>query len=78
MDLKSKRRSNEKMLSAQPGDTVKIDFVGMLDDATVFEKTVDRYPLQFTIGSNEVIPGLEREVVGMSLGETKTARIAPE
>lgn len=66
------------MLFAQPGDTVKIDFVGMLDDGTVFEKTVDKYPLKFTIGDNEVIPGLEIAVLGMSPGETKTARIPPE
>jgi FKBP-type peptidyl-prolyl cis-trans isomerase 2 len=66
------------MISAQPGDTVKIDFVGMLDDGTVFAKTVDKYPLQFTIGGNEVILGLEKAVIGMSPAETKTTRIPPE
>jgi peptidylprolyl isomerase len=66
------------MQPARLGDTVKIDYVGMLDDGTVFESTVDKLPLQFTLGSGEVIPGFDAAVVGMSPGEWKTCRIPTE
>jgi len=66
------------MQSARYGDTVRIDYVGMLDDGTVFESTVGKFPLQFTLGSGEVIPGFEAAVVGMSLGEAKACRIPTE
>jgi peptidylprolyl isomerase len=66
------------MLSAQHGDTVKVDYVGMLDDGTVVESTVDKFPLQFTLGSGQVIPGFDEAVLGMTLGEEKTCRILTE
>lgn len=63
---------------ARPGDTVRIDYVGMLDTGEVFERTTGTRPLQFTIGTTEVIPGLGEAVVGMSPGEARTARIPAE
>ena len=32
-------------------------------------------PLQFTLGSGQVIPGFEEAVAGMAVGEMKTAEI---
>ena len=63
------------MTTAQFGHTVKVDYVGILDDGTVFDSTVDKAPLQFTLGRGQVIAGLEEAVVGMRPGEEKTCRI---
>lgn len=63
------------MQYAQHGDTVKVDYVGMLDNGAVFESTFEKLPLQFTLGNGEVIPGIDEAVVGMSPGEEKTLRI---
>jgi len=63
------------MPEAKPGDTVKVDYTGRLNDGRVFDSTLGREPLQFTIGSHEVIPGFEEAVIGMQPGDTKTVTI---
>ena len=65
-------------MNARIGDTVRIHFVARLEDGTVFESSAGREPLQFTLGAGEVLPGLERAVVGMHPGEQKTITIPPE
>lgn len=66
------------MNEARQGDTVRIHYTGKLDDGTVFDSSEGREPLEFTIGQEQVIPGFEEAVLGMSPGETKTTRIVPE
>jgi len=61
------------MVQAKEGDTVKVHYTGKLEDGTVFDSSMDRDPLEFTIGSGQIIPGFERAVVGMEPGEKKTA-----
>ncbi|MFM7448609.1 MAG: peptidylprolyl isomerase [Leptolyngbyaceae cyanobacterium] len=62
-------------MQAKVGDTVKVHYTGRLDDGTVFDSSVDKDPLEFTIGSGNVIPGFEQAVVGMTPGEQKTETI---
>ena len=66
------------MAAAQQGDTIKIHYTGTLDDGTVFDSSKDKDPLELTIGSGEVIPGLEEGVTGMTIGEQKSLHIQPE
>lgn len=63
------------MVQAKPGDTVKIHYTGKLDDGTVFDSSVNREPLEFTLSGGQVIPGFDQAVVGMTPGETKTQKI---
>ena len=63
------------MTQAKNGDTVKIHYIGRLQDGTVFDSSSKREPLQFNIGSGQVIPGFEEAVTGMEIGEKKTALI---
>ena len=63
------------MTQAKDGDTVKIHYTGRLQDGTVFDSSSDREPLQFSIGSGQVILGFEEAVTGMTVGEKKTAQI---
>ncbi len=63
------------MVQAKAGDTVKIHYPGKLDDGTVFDSSVNREPLEFTLSGGQVIPGFDQAVVGMSPGETKTQKI---
>jgi peptidylprolyl isomerase len=60
---------------AQNGDTVQVNYTGKLLDGTVFDSSVGRQPLEFTLGSDQVIPGFEQAVLGMKVGEKKTVRI---
>jgi FKBP-type peptidyl-prolyl cis-trans isomerase 2 len=63
------------MAQAKQGDTVNVHYTGKLEDGTVFDSSVGREPLQFTIGGSEVIPDFEQAVVGMTPGESKTVKI---
>jgi peptidylprolyl isomerase len=64
--------------TASLGDTVHVHYAGRLEDGTVFDSSEGRDPLEFTLGSGQVIPGFEKAVAGMAEGETATARIPPE
>ncbi len=63
------------MTQAKEGDTVKIHYTGRLQDGSEFDSSSGHEPLQFSIGSGQVIPGFEEEVTGMQVGEKKTAVI---
>lgn len=66
--------------SAMPvdGNTVKIHYTGTLDDGTVFDSSLERDPLEFTVGAGEVIVGFENAVKTLHVGETGTFTIPPE
>jgi peptidylprolyl isomerase len=66
------------MAQAKNGDKIKVHYTGKLEDGTVFDTSEDRGPLEFTIGSEAVIPGFEKSVVGMEVNEKKTITITPE
>jgi len=60
---------------ARQGDTVKVHYTGTLEDGTVFDTSMEREPLEFTIGGGRLIAAFERTVVGMSPGESRSTRI---
>ncbi len=61
--------------TAKQGDTVRVHYKGTLDDGNEFDNSVGREPLEFRLGTGQVIKGFERTVDGMQLGETRTARL---
>jgi peptidylprolyl isomerase len=63
------------MNDVKPGDTVRIHYTGTLSDGTTFDSSQGREPLQFTVGSGQIIPGLDRAIPGMNVGETKTVTV---
>jgi FKBP-type peptidyl-prolyl cis-trans isomerase 2 len=60
---------------ARNGDTVQVHYTGKLADGTVFDSSVGREPLEFTLGAGQMIPGFEEAVFGMKVGEKKTVTI---
>jgi peptidylprolyl isomerase len=64
--------------TAQQGDKVKVHYKGRLEDGFEFDTSVDKEPLIFIIGANEVIQGFEDAALGMASGEMKTVSIVPE
>ncbi len=63
------------MAHARTGNKVRLHFTGKLDDGTVFATSTDSEPIEFTLGQNQVLPGLEEAVEGMATGESKTVKI---
>ncbi|MCF7849695.1 MAG: peptidylprolyl isomerase [Kiritimatiellales bacterium] len=57
------------------GQTVKIHYTGTLDDGEQFDSSVGRDPLEFEVGSGQVIPGFEKGVLGMEVNEKKSIHI---
>ena len=64
------------MTQAKDGDTVKVHYTGTLNDGTVFDTSVERDPLEFTIGEGRLIPGFENAIVGLEEGDSKQINIA--
>jgi peptidylprolyl isomerase len=66
------------MVQAKHGDTVKVHYTGKLEDGMVFDSSLEREPVEFTIGERHLIAGFENAVVGMEAGESKTIEILSE
>lgn len=66
------------MSEARKGDSVKVNYTGKLDDGSVFDSSEGAEPLEFTVGSGQVIVGFDEAITGMKVGESKTVRIPVE
>tara|TARA_R110002074_G_scaffold117644_1_gene249795 strand:- start:2807 stop:3868 length:1062 start_codon:yes stop_codon:yes gene_type:complete len=64
------------MAEVKSGDTVAIHYTGTLLDGTTFDSSEGRDPLEFVVGSGQIIPGLDVALPGMEVGEKKVVKIA--
>jgi FKBP-type peptidyl-prolyl isomerase-like protein len=62
---------------AVSGDTVRVNYKGMLADGTVFDSSAGRDPFEFKLGSNMVVKGFDRAVQGMRAGGKRRVKIPP-
>ncbi len=62
-------------VQTETGDSVKVHYTGTLINGTVFDTSIGREPLEFTIGQGQLISGFEQAVIGMKVGESKTVNI---
>ncbi len=62
-------------MEAKANDKVKIHYKGTLSSGEVFDSSEGREPLEFTLGSGQVIPGFDKGVTGMKVEESKTINI---
>ncbi len=60
------------------GNKVRVHYTGKLENGDVFDTSVKREPIEFEVGSGQVIPGFENAVIGMNTGESVTVSIKPE
>ena len=59
------------------GKQVTLEYTLKLDDQSVVDTNVGGEPLKLTQGNHEVVPGLEKALEGMAVGEKKNVTIAP-
>jgi peptidylprolyl isomerase len=77
-------------LLAQIGDTVSVDYLGTLDDGTVFDTSLKEEaekaelplrpsysPLMFKVGAGQMIKGFDDAVIGMAEGDEKNVHLLP-
>ena len=63
------------MSQVKENDTVRVHYTGKLDDGSVFDSSLEREPLEFTVGQGQLIPGFEQGVKDMAVNEKKTINI---
>jgi peptidylprolyl isomerase len=66
------------MSAAKPGDTVAVNYRGLFEDGTVFDSNYETEPFEFKLGDDMVVPGFEKAVLGMEVGDEKTVTVPPE
>ncbi len=66
------------MGQAKAGDKVKVHYKGTLEDGSVFDTSEGHDPLEFEVGSGQVIVGFDEAVTGMEIGEKKKVLIPVE
>ena len=60
------------------GDRVRIHYTGRLEGGEAFDSSSGREPFEFTVGLAEVIPAIDRAVLDMEEGESRTITVPPE
>jgi FKBP-type peptidyl-prolyl cis-trans isomerase SlyD len=60
------------------GMVVSLEYTLRLDDGQVIDSTEDHPALEFLQGVGQIIPGLEQELYGMSIGDGKKVTVTPE
>ena len=65
------------MKKVDVNSTVSVNYTGRLEDGTVFDSSLNpgREPLSATLGQGALIPGFEKGLLCMSIGESKTVNI---
>jgi|TARA_B100001971_G_C18229986_1_gene563256 FKBP-type peptidyl-prolyl cis-trans isomerase 2 len=65
-------------MPVKKGDKIKVDYEGTLEDGTVFDSSTHgdhSHPLEFEVGSGQLIKGFDEGVIGMEKGEEKTIKL---
>lgn len=74
-----KKRVENCDQKSRRGDLLSMHYTGKLEDGTEFDSSIPRgQPLQFTLGSGQVIKGWDQGLLGMCVGEKRKLVIPPE
>ncbi len=78
--------------TVKKGDNISVDYIGSFQDGKVFDTSIEsvakenqlydperKYePLHFIVGNMQVIKGMDEDVIGMKVGDSRTLTIPPE
>ncbi len=66
-----------KNVIIEKGKQISLDYT-LTIEGKVIDSSEDRTPLKYTQGKGEIIPGLEKELEGLKVGDEKTVVVPPE
>ena len=66
---------SDEDLKIKDGQVVSMEYT-LKVDGNVADSSEGREPLEFVHGAGNIIPGLEREMTGMAVGESKEVVVA--
>lgn len=70
--------AQEQPPTVSSGMQVSVEYTLKLDDQAVFDSNVGSEPLIFVQGAHQIVPGLEKALEGMKVGESKQVTVAPD
>lgn len=62
-------------MKVKNNDTIRVHYKGTLTDGQMFDSSEGREPLEFQVGTGQVIPGFDSAVIDMEVGEEKEFKI---
>jgi FKBP-type peptidyl-prolyl cis-trans isomerase 2 len=66
------------MSKVKETDTVRVHYTGKLENGQIFDSSLERDPLEVTLGQGSLIPGFEKELIDMKENQKKTITIPKE
>ncbi len=69
---------SDEQKTVQKDDVVAIEYTLTDDQGNVLDSSEGMEPLEYLHGHNNLIPGLEKEITGMKVGESKQVTVPPE
>jgi FKBP-type peptidyl-prolyl cis-trans isomerase 2 len=64
---------SEKII--KKGDTILVEYTGKLETGEIFDTSTGKSPLEFEVGSGQIIKGFDDAVIGMKIGNEKEVKI---
>ena len=65
-------------MGVKQGDKVQLHYTAKFDNGVTFDTSDGQDPVEFQVGANQIIEGVEDAVVGLEAGEKKVVSINPE
>ncbi len=70
--------TNDGVLKVGDNIVVSLDYVLTLDDNREVDRSEKNSPMEYLHGYNNIIPGLEKELAGLEVGDEKMVVVQPE
>src|SRR5690625_6759122 len=77
-DIEISKKIKNILSKVKKGDTVKVHYTGTLKNGEIFDSSQNKEPLEFTMGQGQLIPGFEKAVENLEVGESTTVNIPSE
>jgi FKBP-type peptidyl-prolyl cis-trans isomerase SlyD len=71
------QKKGASTMTVSNGKQVTLAYTLKLDDQSVVDSNVGGEPLKVTQGSHQLIPGVEKQLEGMAVGDKKQFTVAP-
>ncbi len=66
-----------EQLKIKEGVVVTLDYILRLDDGEIIDSSESDEPLEYLHGYGQIIPGLEKALVGLTVGDSKKVVVPP-
>jgi FKBP-type peptidyl-prolyl cis-trans isomerase 2 len=73
----AEKENKEEAVVVSEGKSIKVNYT-LTVDGKVVDSSKERGPLEVKAGSHQLIPGFEKALMGMKVGEKKSFKVSPE